>query len=294
MYNQNYTRKSLNLNLLGNVQINKREIIYKWIRGISFAILILSIIIYIIKSIIVSITNEIFSLKTEFSEDIPSSDNTLRNYSFNFSHIDKNQILKNDSEYILNKKEYTPYFNHFNLTFYDKNKNKRKKEVNNLYKLFKFDEKGEDSSILIDYSSSLPHYPIFAKDNDICFKRGEIISKINKIVNITCIDISGIIYNGIDFIVRLSLLDKESSDIKLFIIKEINITKEINRNDNRHNIIFYEKNETKKNLRYCSNELSTISRIYKNIPKNYIPVIEINWTNMTQYFCLRNIQLFYE
>ena len=36
-------------------------------------------------------------------------------------------------------------------------------------------------------------------------KRGEIISKITNIVNLTCVDISGIIYEDMDFIIRISL-----------------------------------------------------------------------------------------
>jgi len=295
MFNQNCERKSLNLSLLGNIQISKNEIMCRWIRGITIAILIFSIIIYIIKSIFVNITSEIFTIKPETSQDFPSSDSTNRNYSFNFSYMnEKTDNIINDNEFILNEKEYGSYLSNLNLTSYETHKNKRKKEFNYIYKLFKFNEVGEESSILIDYSSSLPHFPLFAKDNDKCFIRGEIISRINKIVNLTCIDISGIIHDNFDFIIRLSLLDKTSSDIKLFIFKEINIQNEIRRKDDRHNIIFYEKNDTKKNLRYCSKELSVITQSYKNIQKNFIPVIEINWANKTQYFCLRNIQLFYE
>ena len=295
MFNQSCGRKSLNLSLLGNIQISKNEMMCRWIRGITIAILIFSIIIYIMKSIIVNITSEIFTIKPETSQDFPSSDSTNRNYSFNFSYMnEKNDNIINDYEFIMKEKEYGPYFSDLNLTYYETNKNKRKKEFNYIYNLFKFNEIGEESSLLIDYSSSLPHFPLFAKDNDKCFIRGEIISKINKLVNLTCIDISGIIHDNFNFIIRLSLLDKTSSDIKLFIFKEIIIQNEITRKDNRHNIIFYAKNNTKKNMRYCSKEMSVMTQNYKNIPKNFIPVIEINWLNKTQYFCLRNIQLFYE
>ena len=295
MFNQSCGRKSLNLSLIGNIQITKNEIMCRWIRGITIAILIFSIIIYIMKSIFVNITSEIFTIKPEASQDFPSSDSTNRNYSFNFSYInEKSDSIINDYEFILKEKEYGTYLNNLNLTFYETYKNKRKNEFNYIYKLFKFNENGEESSILIDYSSSLPHFPLFAKDNDKCFIRGEIISRLNKIVNLTCIDISGIIHDDFNFIVRLALLDKASSDIKLFIFKEISIQNEIRRKDDRHNLIFYEKNDTKKNIRYCSKELLFITQSYKNIPKNFIPVIEINWANKTQYFCLRNIKLFYE
>ena len=301
MFNQRIGRRSINISQSGNVEINQAEIICKWFRGLSIIILIFSLMIYIIKSLFINLTNGIFTIKTE-TQDFPSTDNTNKNYSFNYSFADKNMknnnnqnlLKENDNEFILNEKKFGSYIKNFNLTYFQKNKNKRKKEQNYLYELFKFNETGLVSSILVDYSSSLPHYPLFAKENDNCFIRGEIISRIYNIINLTCVDISGIIYDNFDFIIRLSLLDKNSSEIKLFIFKEINIKNEFERKDGKHNVIFYEKNDTKNNLRYCSKELLSITRNYINLPKNYIPVIDISWPNKSQYFCLRNIQLFYE
>ena len=296
MLNQRIGRRSINLSQIGNIEINQAEIICKWFRGLSILILILSLIIYLIKSLFISLTNGIFTIKTEM-QDYPSSDDTNNNYSFNYSYADKNnrkENILNDNDFILNEKKFGRYIQRFNLTQYQKYKNRRKKEQNHLYELFKFNETGEISPILIDYSSSLPHYPLFAKENDNCFIKGEIISRIDNIINLTCIDISGIIYKDFDFIIRLSLLDKISSEIKLDIIKEINIKNEYKRNDGKHNVIFYEKNDTKNNLRYCSKELLSISQNYINIPKNFKPVIGISWPDKNQYFCLRNIQLFYE
>lgn len=296
MLNNNFGRRSINLNQLSNIEMNPAEIFCKWFRGLSIIILVFSFVIYMIKSLFISLTSGIFTIKTEV-QDFQSSDNTNKNYSYNFPFTDKNDTnsdIISDKEFILNPKKYDYYLKNFNLTSYQNNKNKRKKEQNYLYKLFKFNENGEESPILIDYTSSLPHFPLFAEQNDKCFIRGEIISKISNIINLTCIDISGIIYNDIDFIVRFSLLDKNSSEIKLFIFKEIKVKNEIERKDGRYNIIFYGKNDSKKNFRYCSKELLNFSQSYINMPKNYIPVIEINWPKKNQYFCLKHIQLFYE
>ena len=297
MFNKKFGRKSINLNQSTNVHINKSEIILKWFRGISILILLFSIILYCIKSLFVILTNEIFTIKTE-TREFPSSDKTNKNYSYNnISYTQKNDTklnILNDSEYILDKKSYSSLIKNFNLTTYQYNKNKRKKEQKILYKLFKFNYKGEESNILIDYTSSLPHYPLFAEENDKCFIRGEIISKINNIINLTCVDISGIIYDDMDFIIRLSLLDKNSSEIKLFIYKEIKIKNEYEKSDGKYNVIFYVKNDTKTNLRYCSKELLNFSNNYFNMPKNYIPVIEINWPKKNKYFCLKHIQLLYD
>ena len=297
MYNNKCGRRSINISLLGNIEISKKDIIFKWIRGISISILILSLIIYILKYLFIKLTSELFTIKTEM-DGFPTSDNTDKNYSYNFSYTDTNnnninhKNMTKDNDFIMNEKKYAPYLKNYNLTLYENNKKKRNKELNYLYELFKFNESGEESPVMIDYSSSLPHYPLFAKENDKCFKRGEIISRINNINNLTCVDISGIIYNNNNdnnFTLRFSLLDKNSSDIKLYIIKEINVKNEIERNDGRHNVIMYIKNDMKNNVRYCTKELLDISKRYGNMPKNYLPVIEINWPNKTQYFCFRNI-----
>ena len=296
MNNNSFGRRSINLNSLNDISFNQGEIFCKWIRGLSIIILFCSIIIYILKSFFSSLTSGIFTVKIEDS-DFQSSDTHKQNYSYDFSYSEDNNAINhnlNDNEFIFEEKKYAPYLKNFNLTSYLKNKNKRKKEQNNLYKLFKFDEVGEDSSILIDYSSSLPHYPLFSTENDKCFIRGEIISCINNIDNLTCIDISGIIHDDMDFFVRLSLLEKSYSEIKLFIFKEINIKSEFERKDGKHNVIFYEKNDTKKNVRYCSTEFKNFSKNYKNMPKNYLPVIQISWPKKNKYFCIRNIRLFYE
>lgn len=298
MLDKNCGRRKIRISLLGNIQISQKELIFKWIRGISLIIFIISLIIYLLKSLFYYLKTELFILRRE-TKDHTSSDKTNKNYSFNFSYVDNNinnyKIVIKDKEFILPEKKYGEYLKSFNLTLYQKNKNKNKKEVNHLYELFKFNDIGEESFILIDYSSSLPHFPLFSKENDKCFIRGEIISRIYNIINLTCVDISGIIYDdNMNFIIRLSLLDKNSSEIKLYIFKEINVKNEIERSDGRHNIIIYENNGLKNNLRYCSKELLDISFSYANMPKNYIPIIEINWPNKTQYFCFRNIQLFYD
>ena len=296
MSNNNFGRRSINLSQLSNIEMNQTEIFCKLFKGFSIIILIISCLIYFIKSLFISLTNEIFTIKTE-TMDFPSSDITNKKYSYNFPFNDKNDTnshIIDDKEFILNPKNYDYYLKNFNLTSYLNIKNKRKKEQDYLYKLFKFNQNGEESSILIDYTSSLPHFPLFAEQNDKCFIRGEIISKISNIINLTCVDISGIIHDNIDFIVRFSLLDKNSSEIKLFIFKEIKVKNEIERKDGRYNAIFYGKNDTKKNFRYCSKELLSFSQSYINMPKNYIPVIEINWPKKNQYFCLKHIRLFYE
>ena len=295
MFNKRFGRRSINLNSFSNLKINQSEIICKWFRGISLIILLFSLTLYAIKALFLSLTNETFTIKIE-NQDPSSSDETKRNYSYNFVDEEKNNTkidMRIDKEYSLDKKSYGSYVKKFNLTAYQ-SKNKRKKEENVLYKLFKFDEIGEESHILVDYSSSLPHYPLFAEESDQCYKRGEIISKITNIVNLTCVDISGIVYEDMDFIIRISLLDKNSSEIKLFIFKEIKIKNEYEKNDGKYNVIFYGKNDTKTNLRYCSKELPNFSKNYFNLPKNYIPVIEISWPKKNHYFCLRQIRLFYE
>ena len=183
------------------------------------------------------------------------------------------------------------YINSFNLTEY-RIKKRRNKEEEYLYQLYRFNKSGIESPILIDYTSSLPHYPLFAEEHQKCFLRGEIISSLNDMDKLTCIDISGINFTNYDFILRLSLLDKNSSDIKLYKIKEINVKNEMTKKEGKRNIIFY-NNNNKMNLRYCSNEFTSLSFLYKDIPKNYLCVLEINWENKTQYFCLKNISLIY-
>ena len=287
-----FRKRSINLNLLDNIHINRKEIILKWFRGLSIAILIISVSIYFLKLIFINITNDTFSIKND-TFDFPSSDNEIKNYSFDSSFINNNkQKEANDSMFILNMEYFGRYINSFNLTEI-RNKKRRNKEEEYLYNLYKFNKSGVESHILIDYSSSLPHYPLFADELQKCFLRGEIISLLNNIDNLSCIDISGINFTNYDFILRLSLLDKNSSDIKLYKIKEMNVKNEMTKKEGKRNIIFYENNNMKMNLRFCSNEFTSLSYLYKDIPKNYIRVLEINWENKTQYFCLKNISLIY-
>ena len=287
-----FRKRSINLNLLDDININRKEIIGKWLRGLSITIIIISVLIYFLKLIFVNITNETFSIKTD-SFDFPSTDESNKNYSYYSSLLNNNKENQvNDSMFILNMKYFSRYIKSFNLTEYKKQK-RNNKEMEYLFRLFRFDKIGKESPILIDYSSSLPHYPLFAKDFQKCFLRGEIISFLNDINNLTCVDISGINYTNFDFVIRLSLLDKNSSDIKLYILKEINIKKEMEKNVGKQNVIFYENDRMKNNLRYCSNEFVLLSDLTKNMPKNYLHVVEINWMNKTQYFCLANISLIY-
>ena len=74
-------------------------------------------------------------------------------------------------------------------------------------------------------------------------------------------------------------------DIKLFILKEINIKKELDKKNGIRNVIIYSNDNMNNNLRYCSNELSYLANYNKNLPKNYLIVMDINWNNKTQYFC---------
>ena len=182
-------------------------------------------------------------------------------------------------------KYFSRYINSFNLTEYNLNKKRRSKEMDYIYKLYRFNYSGKESPILVDYTSSLPHYPLFSEKNQKCFIRGEIISLLNNINNLTCVDISGINYTNNDFILRLSLLDKNANDIKLFILKEINIKKELDKKNGIRNAIVYANDNMNNNLRYCSNEFSYLANYYKNLPKNYLLVMDINWNNKTQYFC---------
>ena len=287
----NYSRRSINLNLLENIQINRNDIFGRWFRGLSMLIIILAVLIYILKLIFIKITNDAFSIRND-TYDFPSSDNTNKNYSF-FSEFLNSNIgnITNDSIFILDMKYFKDYILLFNLTEYKISK-RVNKEMEYLYKLYRFNQTGVESPLLIDYSSSLPHYPLFANYYHKCFIRGEIISLLNNIINLTCIDISGINFIDNDFSLRISLLDKNSSDIKLYILKEINVKKEIENKDGKRNVIFYE-NDNMTNLRYCSNEFSSLSQYYINMPKNYILVMEISWKKRTQYFCLRNISLIY-
>ena len=287
-----FRKRSINLNLLDDININRKEIIGKWLRGLSITIIIISVLIYFLKLIFVNITNETFSIKTD-SFDFPSTDESNKNYSYYSSLLNNNKENQvNDSMFILNMKYFSRYIKSFNLTEYKKQK-RNNKEMEYLFRLFRFDKIGKESPILIDYSSSLPHYPLFAKDFQKCFLRGEIISFLNDINNLTCVDISGINYTNFDFVIRLSLLDKNSSDIKLYILKEINIKKEMEKNVGKQNVNFYENDRMKNNLRYCSNEFVLLSDLTKNMPKNYLHVVEINWMNKTQYFCLANFSLIY-
>ena len=283
-----FRKRSINLNLLDNIHISGKEILLKWFRGLSIAIFILSVFLYFLKLIFINITNDTFSVNNE-SFDIPSTDNKNKNYSFYSSLINN---TTNDSMFILDMKYFGKYINSFNLTEY-KNNQRRNKEIEYLYELYRFNKIGIESPILIDYTSSLPHYPLFSNEYQKCFIRGEIISLLNNVVNLTCIDISGINFTNYDFFLRLSFLDKNSSDIKLYILKEIDIKKEITKNEGKRNIIFYKNENMNKNLRYCSNEISSLYNYYKDMPKNYLFVMEINWKNKDQYFCLRNISLIY-
>ena len=283
-----FRKRSINLNLLDNIHISGKEILLKWFRGLSIAIFILSVFLYFLKLIFINITNDTFSVNNE-SFDIPSTDNKNKNYSFYSSLLDN---TANDSMFILDMKYFGKYINSFNLTEY-KNNQRRNKEIEYLYELYRFNKTGKESPILIDYTSSLPHYPLFSNEYQKCFIRGEIISLLNNVVNLTCIDISGINFTNYDFFLRLSFLDKNSSDIKLYILKEIDIKKEITKNEGKRNIIFYKNENMNKNLRYCSNEISSLYNYYKDMPKNYLFVMEINWKNKDQYFCLRNISLIY-
>lgn len=287
----NYSRRSINLNLLENIQINRNDIFGRWFRGLSMLIIILAVLIYILKLIFIKITNDAFSIRND-TYDFPSSDNTNKNYSFFSEFLNSNNgNITNDSIFILDMKYFKDYIRLFNLTEYKISK-RVNKEMEYLYKLYRFNQTGVESPLLIDYSSSLPHYPLFANYYHKCFIRGEIISLLNNIINLTCIDISGINFIDNDFSLRISLLDKNSSDIKLYILKEINVKKEIENKDGKRNVIFYE-NDNMTNLRYCSNEFSSLSQYYINMPKNYILVMEISWKKRTQYFCLRNISLIY-
>ena len=283
-----FRKRSINLNLLDNIHISGKEILLKWFRGLSIAIFILSVFLYFLKLIFINITNDTFSVNNE-SFDIPSTDNKNKNYSFYSSLLNN---TANDSMFILDMKHFSKYINSFNLTEY-KNNQRRNKEIEYLYELYRFNETGIESPILIDYTSSLPHYPLLSNEYQKCFIRGEIISLLNNVVNLTCIDISGINFTNYDFFLRLSFLDKNSSDIKLYILKEIDIKKEITKNEGKRNIIFYKNENMNKNLRYCSNEISSLYNYYKDMPKNYLFVMEINWKNKDQYFCLRNISLIY-
>ena len=283
-----FRKRSINLNLLDNIHISGKEILLKWFRGLSIAIFILSVFLYFLKLIFINITNDTFSVNNE-SFDIPSTDNKNKNYSFYSSLLNN---TANDSMFILDMKHFSKYINSFNLTEY-KNNQRRNKEIEYLYELYRFNETGIESPILIDYTSSLPHYPLLSNEYQKCFIRGEIISLLNNVVNLTCIDISGINFTNNDFFLRLSFLDKNSSDIKLYILKEIDIKKEITKNEGKRNIIFYKNENMNKNLRYCSNEISSLYNYYKDMPKNYLFVMEINWKNKDQYFCLRNISLIY-
>ena len=286
-----FRKRSVNLNILDNIHINSQEILFKWFRGLSIGIIFLSVFIYFLKLIFIY-TTRTFSIKND-GFDFPSTDNTIKNYSFNTSFLKENQENEDkDSMFILNMKKYGRYVKSFNLTEY-KNQKGKNKEIEYLYKLFKFDKIGTESPILIDYSSSLPHYPLFIKEHHKCFLRGEIISSLNNIDNLACIDISGINYTNFDFILRISLLDKNSSDIKLYMLKEINVKEKMLKNEGKQNIILYENDYMKYNLRYCSNNFSYLFHSYKNMPKNFLLVMEINWTNRTEYFCLRNISLIY-
>ena len=286
-----YSRRSINLNLLENIQINRNDIFGRWFRGLSMLIIILAVLIYILKLIFIKITNDAFSIRND-TYDFPSSDNTNKNYSFFSEFLNSNNgNITNDSIFILDMKYFKDYIRLFNLTEYKISK-RVNKEMEYLYKLYRFNQTGIESPLLIDYSSSLPHYPLFANYYHKCFIRGEIISLLNNIINLTCIDISGINFIDNDFSLRISLLDKNSSDIKLYILKEINVKKEIENKDGKRNVIFYE-NDNMTNLRYCSNEFSSLSQYYINMPKNYILVMEISWKKRTQYFCLRNISLIY-
>ena len=74
-------------------------------------------------------------------------------------------------------------------------------------------------------------------------------------------------------------------DIKLFILKEINIKKELDKKNGIRNVIIYSNDNMNNNLRYCSSEFSYLANYNKNLPKNYLIVMDINWNNKTKYFC---------
>lgn len=289
----NYRKRSINLNLLENIHINRKEILYIWLRGLSLSIIIISIFIYFLKLFFINITNDTFSIKNE-PFDFSSTDNTNNTYSFYSSYINNNTLESNtnDSIFILNPKKYGHYIKAFNLTEYNINK-RRNKEKDFLYNLFRLNKTGKESPILIDYTSSLPHYPLFIQDYQKCFIRGEIISLLYDINNLACIDISGINYTNFDFILRVSLLDKNSEVIKLYTLKEVKVKNYLEKNEGKKNIIFYENNNMKNNLRFCSNEFNNLANFCKNMPNNYLLVMEINWKEKNQYFCLRNISLIY-
>ena len=100
---RNYTRRSINLNLIDNIQINRKEILLKWFRGLSLSIIILSFFIYLLKLIFINITNDTFSIRND-SFDIDSTDSTNRNYSFYTSHLNpNNEIPINDDMFILDQ-----------------------------------------------------------------------------------------------------------------------------------------------------------------------------------------------
>ena len=104
-----FRKRSINLNLLDNIHINRKEIILKWFRGLSIAILIISVSIYFLKLIFINITNDTFSIKND-TFDFPSSDNEIKNYSFDSSFINNNkQKEANDSMFILNMKYFGRY-----------------------------------------------------------------------------------------------------------------------------------------------------------------------------------------
>ena len=234
---RSFRKRSINLNLLDNIHINRKELIFRWFRGLSMTILIISASIYFLKLIFINITNDTFSIKNE-TFDFPSSDNDIKNYSFETYFLNNNnnkQKEANDSMFILNMKYFSRYINSFNLTEY-RIKKRRNKEEEYLYQLYRFNKSGIESPILIDYTSSLPHYLLFAEEHQKCFLRGEIISSLNNMNNLTCIDISGINFTNYDFILRFSLLDKISTDIKLYKIKEINVKNEMVKKDGKRNI----------------------------------------------------------
>ena len=217
-------------------------------------------------------------------------ENNIPNYSFNYTFTYDEKKF-DDSEYILNSK-YKKYFSYFNL---NENSPKKNSEINNLYNLFKFNKKGENSPILVDYCSSLPRFPEYAEKNHKCFKRGEIIAKIDSKKNLKCLDISGILYEDKNFYLRLSLLNKQYNQIELFVFKEIDVVKETKINDNmKHNLMFYSTKENKMNLRYCSNELGLIGEKYASLPKEYVPILEISWPEKHQYFCVKDVKLIYD
>ena len=223
--------------------------------------------------------------KTKYNRE-----NNIPNYSFNFSFTYYEKKF-DDSEYLLDSK-YKKYFSYFNL---NENSPKKNPEIKNLYNIFKFDKKGIISPILVDYSSSLPRFPAYAEKNHKCFKRGEIIAKIDFNKNLKCVDISGILYEDKNFYLRFSLLNKKFNQIELFVFKEIDVVKETKIADNmKHNLMFYSTKDNKMNLRYCSNELGLIGEKYSSLPKEYIPILEISWPEKHQCFCVKDIRLFFD